>query len=48
MPSEVYKELVHMFFAKLVVDLCSSDGKRAFTAIQHRIGYVGVTYGAEC
>ncbi|CAE7207986.1 unnamed protein product [Symbiodinium sp. KB8] len=47
MPAEFYDELVHMFYAKLVIDLCPSDGKLAFTAIKHRIGYVGITYNAE-
>jgi hypothetical protein len=44
MPDKWYDELVHMFFAKLVFDLTPADGKFAWTALQNRIGYIGIAY----
>ena len=44
MPHQWYGELIHMFYAKLVVDLSPADGKFLTAAIGNRVGYIGICY----
>ena len=47
MPLAFYEELMHTFFAKLVVDLSPLDAKFAWAALHSRIGYVGIAFNDE-
>ena len=47
MPETFYAELIHMFFAKLVVDLTPSDARFAWAALRSRIGYCGLANNEE-
>ncbi len=44
MPQQWYGELIHMFYAKLIVDLSPSDGKFLTAALSNRVGYIGVCF----
>lgn len=44
MPSVWYEELIHTFFTKSVVDLTPVDGRFAWQALVHRVGYVGIAF----
>ena len=47
MPENFYAELIHMFFAKLVLDLTPSDARFAWVALRSRIGYCGLANNEE-
>ena len=49
MPDKFYEEMVHMFFAKCVIDLTPLSGKFAWTALKAKVAYVGIvpTAGAS-
>ena len=47
MPAAFYAELMHQFWAKLVIDLTPLDGRFAFEALKARVGYVGLTFTPE-
>ena len=45
MPENWYDELIHMFFARLIIDLSAHDAKFAWVALQNHVGYIGIAYG---
>ena len=47
MPENFYAELIHMFFAKLVLDLTPFDARFAWVALRSRIGYCGLANNEE-
>ena len=47
MPGAFYAELMHSFWAKMVIDLTPGDGRFAFEALKARVGYLGITFTAE-
>ena len=47
LPPEWYDEVIHSFFAKLVLDLTPLDAKFALCALRNRVGYVGVAFNAD-
>ncbi|CAK0907003.1 unnamed protein product [Prorocentrum cordatum] len=47
MPMVYYKELIHMFYVKCVLDLTPTDAKFAWVCLQERIAYVGVAFTKE-
>eukprot|EP00959_Pyramimonas_sp_CCMP1952_P367624 7700186-Pyramimonas_sp.AAC.1 len=47
MPVVYYKELIHMFYVKCVLDLTPTDAKFAWACLQERIAYVGVAFTKE-
>ena len=47
MPKAWFAELLHTFYAKLVVDLTPGDGKFAWEALSRRIGYLGIAFTDE-
>ena len=44
MPPTFYAELLHMFYAKLVIDITPLNGTFAWTCMQDRVGYVGIVF----
>ena len=46
-PEAFYEELIHCFYAKLVVDMSCPDSKFAWTCLHERIGYCGIAYSEE-
>eukprot|EP00959_Pyramimonas_sp_CCMP1952_P396049 8298204-Pyramimonas_sp.AAC.1 len=44
MPNTWYSELIHPFFAKLVIDMTPMDGKFAYQCLINRLGYVGIAF----
>ena len=46
-PLELYEELLHCFYAKMVFDLTPLDARFAYAALRNRVGYVGVAYNPE-
>ena len=44
MPEKWYDELIHMFFARLIIDLSATDAKFAWVALQNHVGYIGIAY----
>ena len=47
LPQEWYDELIHSFFAKLILDLTPLDAKFALCALRNRVGYAGVAFNAD-
>ncbi|CAE7245726.1 unnamed protein product [Symbiodinium sp. CCMP2592] len=47
MPGAFYSELMHSFWAKMVIDLTPGDGRFAFEALKARVGYMGITFTPE-
>ena len=47
MPDKFYAELLHMLFAKMVLDMSPADEVFAFECIKHRVGYLGIAYTPE-
>ena len=43
-PLELYEELLHCFYAKMVFDLTPLDARFAYAALRNRIEYVGMAY----
>ena len=46
-PYELCDELIHDFFAKIIIDLTPLDGRMAWAALRNRVGYVGVAFNPE-
>ncbi|CAL1174054.1 unnamed protein product [Cladocopium goreaui] len=46
-PYEHCDELIHDFFAKIIIDLTPLDGRMAWAALRNRVGYVGVAFNPE-
>ena len=47
MPDKFYAELLHMLFAKMVLDMSPGDEVFAFECIKHRVGYLGIAFTPE-
>ncbi|CAE6960417.1 unnamed protein product [Symbiodinium sp. CCMP2592] len=47
MPGAFYSELMHSFWAKMVIDLTPGDGRFTFEALKARVGYMGITFTPE-
>ena len=43
-PLELMEELLHTFYAKLVLDLSPADGKLAWACVKTRTAYMGICY----
>ena len=49
MPLNLLEELIHTFFAKLVIDLTPGDAKFGWACLRSRVSYIGMCFNdAHC